>query len=311
MASPTRNVRRRPTPAKHGRERVPLWGGQPVEVIEHRYAQLMETAYGSSISDSTPHRVRDAPAGDSMGQVTQQLALADARVSAQNRDAACAGHHVGQKTVKRFALATASEECRTARTCFSSQRRPPLCRSGRLRARAPQLRTCGATIVEADLASSVASVGGIALWTTTPSHTERILRRDSYLILCASRALSTREEPAVLGQRSAKLPARADPELGEHLAQVPLDRARAEEELGADLGIREPVAGEPGDLLLLRSELSRVSALRLRIFSPVAISSRRARSANASIPIATNMSWAIRSCSRASPRRPSRRSHSP
>ncbi len=45
---------------------------------------------------------------------------------------------------------------------------------------------------------------------------------------------------------------------------------------------------------------SRVSALRLRTFSPVASSSRRARSANASMPIAANISWAVRSCSRAS-----------
>ena len=40
----------------------------------------------------------------------------------------------------------------------------------------------------------------------------------------------------------------------------------------------------------------------LRTVSPVAISSRRARSANASMPIAANMSWAVRSCSRASTR---------
>ena len=56
---------------------------------------------------------------------------------------------------------------------------------------------------------------------------------------------------------------------------------------------------------------SRVSTVRLRTFSPVASSSRRARSANASIPIAVNSSWAVRSCSRASTRRFSRRSHSP
>src|SRR5262249_36540305 len=37
--------------------------------------------------------------------------------------------------------------------------------------------------------------------------------------------------------------------------QVPLDGAWAEEELRADLGIRQPVPGEPGDLLLLRREL--------------------------------------------------------
>jgi hypothetical protein len=45
--------------------------------------------------------------------------------------------------------------------------------------------------------------------------------------------------------------------------------------------------------------------------SPVAASSRRARSANAAMPIAANMSCAVRSWARASARRPSRRSHSP
>ena len=45
---------------------------------------------------------------------------------------------------------------------------------------------------------------------------------------------------------------------------------------------------------------SPVSRLRLRTVSPVASSSRRARSANASMPIASSISWAVRNCSRAS-----------
>ena len=51
--------------------------------------------------------------------------------------------------------------------------------------------------------------------------------------------------------------------------------------------------------------------VRFRAFSPVATSSRRARSANASAPINVNISCAARNCSRASTRRPRRRSHSP
>ena len=54
-----------------------------------------------------------------------------------------------------------------------------------------------------------------------------------------------------------------------------------------------------------------MSSVRLRAVSPVARSSRRARSANETAPIASNISWATRSCSRASIRRFSRRSHSP
>src|SRR6266550_1276284 len=57
-----------------------------------------------------------------------------------------------------------------------------------------------------------------------------------------------------VGQLVAQVHAGADAELREHLVQVPLDRARAEEELCADLLICLPVPGEPRDLLLLRSE---------------------------------------------------------
>ena len=60
---------------------------------------------------------------------------------------------------------------------------------------------------------------------------------------------------AVPGQRRLELPARGDAELREHVAQVPLHRARADEQLRADLRVRKAVAGEPGDLLLLRREL--------------------------------------------------------
>src|SRR4051812_31420285 len=62
-----------------------------------------------------------------------------------------------------------------------------------------------------------------------------------------------RRRPRVLRCR-AELFARVDPELREHPAQVPLDRARADEELCADLGIRAALGGEACDLPLLRGE---------------------------------------------------------
>jgi hypothetical protein len=49
-----------------------------------------------------------------------------------------------------------------------------------------------------------------------------------------------------------KLPARADTELAEHVAQVPLDGAAAEEELRPDLRVGHSIGGEACDLLLLR-----------------------------------------------------------
>src|SRR6202522_604894 len=50
-----------------------------------------------------------------------------------------------------------------------------------------------------------------------------------------------------------------------------------------------------------------VSMVRLRAVSPVAASSRRGRSANVLTPIASSMSWAVRSCSRAAGRTGARR----
>src|SRR4029453_6518994 len=60
----------------------------------------------------------------------------------------------------------------------------------------------------------------------------------------------------VAGQGLVQLGAGADGELGEHLAQVVLDRAGADEQPSADLLVGEAVIGEPGDLQLLRGELA-------------------------------------------------------
>src|SRR3954454_14873817 len=56
-------------------------------------------------------------------------------------------------------------------------------------------------------------------------------------------------------QGVVELRARADPELVEHLVQMPLDGAGAEVELRADLRVRPALAGQPGDELLLGREL--------------------------------------------------------
>src|SRR4029078_1521571 len=49
----------------------------------------------------------------------------------------------------------------------------------------------------------------------------------------------------------SQLPARADSQLGEDLAQMPLDRARTEEQSSAALCVGQPIAGEPSDVELL------------------------------------------------------------
>src|SRR6185295_11832239 len=56
-------------------------------------------------------------------------------------------------------------------------------------------------------------------------------------------------------QGAVELAAGADVQLGEHLAQVPLHRAAADEQLCADLRVGSSLAGQLGDLLLLRSQV--------------------------------------------------------
>jgi hypothetical protein len=58
-----------------------------------------------------------------------------------------------------------------------------------------------------------------------------------------------------IGQDTPELVARLDAEFDEDLFQVVLDGACAEEQPDADLGIRQPVAGHPRDLGLLRGQL--------------------------------------------------------
>src|SRR3954466_13526137 len=92
-----------------------------------------------------------------------------------------------------------------------------------------------------------------------------------------SRALGgrCRRRPRVVRCR-AELFARVDPELREYPAQVPLDRARADEELRPDLGIRAALGGEACDLRFLRGEpVARVGrALAHRLAGHHALTSR-------------------------------------
>ena len=57
-----------------------------------------------------------------------------------------------------------------------------------------------------------------------------------------------------VGQRSLELQAGADLEFGEYFAQVPFDGPDGQEQLGGDLRVGQAVAGQAGDLGLLRGE---------------------------------------------------------
>jgi hypothetical protein len=63
--------------------------------------------------------------------------------------------------------------------------------------------------------------------------------------------LTRRVGVSVAGQHAVELAAGADVGLGEDLAQVVLDRARADEQPGADLRVGRAVPGQPRDLGLL------------------------------------------------------------
>ena len=115
-----------------------------------------------------------------------------------------------------------------------------------------------------------------------------------------------------LGRASWRRHARADPELAEHLAQVPFDGAGAEEQPGADLRVGQAVAGQAGDLLLLGREL--VARLDGALAHLLARRQQLAARALGERLHADRGEHARARCAaaRARPtRRPSRRSHSP
>jgi hypothetical protein len=64
-------------------------------------------------------------------------------------------------------------------------------------------------------------------------------------------------------EHGPQFPAGANAELGKHVSEVPLDRARAEEELRTDLRVCQPFRCEPRDLRLLCGQIaaSVISAL--------------------------------------------------
>ena len=110
--------------AEHRRERVALRSGQPAEVVQHGRAELVEAGIGQFHLRLDAGGSRDVPAGDPVGQVAQQRALAHARLAPQDGDPAPADERVGQEPVELLALASAAEELR-GRAGVLTRRRPP------------------------------------------------------------------------------------------------------------------------------------------------------------------------------------------
>ena len=102
--------RRAGAPAEYGCERVALGDGQPVELIQHGSAKLMEAAVGQLHLRLDADGSGDAPAGDTVGQVAEQRALAHTRLAPQHRDAALTAERIGQDAIERLTFGTTSDE---------------------------------------------------------------------------------------------------------------------------------------------------------------------------------------------------------
>jgi hypothetical protein len=96
--------------AEHCAEGFPLRFGQHVEAIQHRSAELMETAVGHLHLRLDADGCEDVPAGDLLRYITQQRALADARLTPQNDDLTATGERIAEKPVELLALNPTSEE---------------------------------------------------------------------------------------------------------------------------------------------------------------------------------------------------------
>ena len=104
--------RRAGATAEHRRERVALRSGQPVQMAQHRRAELVQAGVGQLHLRLDAGGPRDMPADHPVGQVPQQRALTHARLAPQDDDPAPARERVGHEPVERLTLAAASEELR-------------------------------------------------------------------------------------------------------------------------------------------------------------------------------------------------------
>ena len=124
--------RRAGAPAEHGRERVPLRHRQPIEAIQHRRAELVETAVGELHLRLDALGSRDPPAVGPVGHVAKQRLLPTPASPRSTDDPAPARKGVAQEPSERLAFGPASEEPARARASLDSQRRlrridpPPL-----------------------------------------------------------------------------------------------------------------------------------------------------------------------------------------
>jgi hypothetical protein len=85
---------------------------EPVDVLEHRGAQLVQSAVRELHLRLDADRGHDVPAGTTLRDEVEQGALADAGVAPKDDDAAPTVDRVGQNRVEELALGTASKKVR-------------------------------------------------------------------------------------------------------------------------------------------------------------------------------------------------------
>ena len=96
--------------AKDCPERITLRGRQLIGVIQHRRAELVQSAVRELHLRLHPDRGRDPPACGALGDEVQQCALAGTCVAAKHDNSAPTSERVGQRSVKKLALGTPSKQ---------------------------------------------------------------------------------------------------------------------------------------------------------------------------------------------------------
>ena len=98
--------------AERDPQRVALRRREPVEVIQHRRAQLMQPREGQLHLRLDPGRPRHPASVRPSGQVVQQRGLADARVAAHHQHPALTGPDRADQPVQHVALAVTAGQPR-------------------------------------------------------------------------------------------------------------------------------------------------------------------------------------------------------
>src|SRR5262249_40056493 len=116
---------------------IALWGGEALEAIQHRRAQLVQPAVGELHLRLDADRRGDTPAGCAPGDVVEECALACARVAPKDDDAAAARGCVDQNPLENLALRVTPEE-----------------RHGRPSLRASSLYACAVGLLRSETSTS-------------------------------------------------------------------------------------------------------------------------------------------------------------